>query len=293
MRYVTVPYQSAIVFSDCIVFMSALPFRKPLRQLYLQAMRRVLYKRPEITPGGPAIVFAPHQDDETLACGGTILKKRRSNVRVEIVFMGDGASTNPWFSPAEMRSMRLREALAAVELLGVDKTQVRFLDFPERKVGEHELAAARAVYEILTSERPQEVFIPCSRDRNSDHVATNRIVWTALSKYGAPIVVYEYAIWFWHHWPLVDSSETRFRRRLGILREGLIQCSYLLREFNCCAFVGDVLKEKRAALAQHASQTKQLVPDPLWSTLHDVANGEWLPLLFQEYEVFRRSSAPR
>ena len=37
-----------------------------------------------------AMVFAPHPDDETLGCGGTVVKLRRAGVDVHIVFMTDG-----------------------------------------------------------------------------------------------------------------------------------------------------------------------------------------------------------
>ncbi|MEZ6086390.1 MAG: PIG-L family deacetylase [Phycisphaerae bacterium] len=37
-----------------------------------------------------AIVFSPHQDDEVLGCGGTIIKKIEQGADVHIVFMTNG-----------------------------------------------------------------------------------------------------------------------------------------------------------------------------------------------------------
>jgi len=265
--------------------------RTLLREQYLKLMMRMFRSRGEIIPGQSAIIFAPHQDDETLGCGGTILKKRQNGVSVRIVFMADGASNNPWFSPAQMHSMRLDEARAAASALGVDDDHVTFLNFPEGDLRNKRLEAISAVREILERERPAEVFIPYWRDNNPDHVATNKIVWAAARESALPLTVYEYPVWFWQHWPLTGHSSTAsLRRRLEGLRHGIVCSACLLGQFNARAFVGDVLHGKKAALAKHVSQTVQLVADPRWSTLHDIADGEWLDLMFQDYEVFRRKS---
>src|SRR5262245_5575363 len=68
-----------------------------------------------------AIVFAPHEDDEVLGCGGTILRKRRLGADVAVVFMTDGSGSHPGLMPAdEMKELRAAEARAACSLLGVD-----------------------------------------------------------------------------------------------------------------------------------------------------------------------------
>jgi LmbE family N-acetylglucosaminyl deacetylase len=264
--------------------------RSALRREYLKFVLRGFPKRTNILPGHDAIVFAPHQDDETLGCGGTILKKRQNRVPVRIVFMADGASKNPWFSPAEMRAMRLDEAKAAACALGVADDHVTFLDFPEGELRNHRPDATVAVQRILETEQPSEIFIPFWRDTNADHVATNEIVWEGARKSGLPLTIYEYPIWFWQHWPLTAPPlGASLKRNLAVIRHGVI-CASLVSQFNAEAFVGDVLHDKRRALAKHVSQTVQLVSDMRWSTLHDVAEGEWLDVMFQNYEIFRRKS---
>jgi len=42
--------------------------------------------------GRRVIIFAPHPDDETLACSGTIIKKIAEGCEVYIVFMTDGGN---------------------------------------------------------------------------------------------------------------------------------------------------------------------------------------------------------
>lgn len=41
-----------------------------------------------------ATVFSPHSDDETLGCGGTIIKKKRAGAKVKIVFIPDGRKSH-------------------------------------------------------------------------------------------------------------------------------------------------------------------------------------------------------
>ena len=55
----------------------------------------------------PALVFAPHQDDETLGCGGTILKKRAAGAEVGLVFLADGGTSHEKLMvPQEMATLR-------------------------------------------------------------------------------------------------------------------------------------------------------------------------------------------
>ena len=82
------------------------------------------------------IVFAPHPDDETLGCGGTIAKKLREGYDVLIVFMTDGRNalsklfnvcSNP--TPLELREIRKEEAKKASKILGVEEEKLIPVDW--------------------------------------------------------------------------------------------------------------------------------------------------------------------
>ena len=67
--------------------------RQIVRKIYL-AFIYFYFRLFNQTPNSDAcIVFAPHQDDETLGSGGTIIQKKRKGADVKIVFMTD--VTNP------------------------------------------------------------------------------------------------------------------------------------------------------------------------------------------------------
>lgn len=238
-----------------------------------------------------AVVFSPHPDDETLGCGGTIIKKTRAGAEVKIVFMTDGRKSHRHIiSENKLKSMRASEALAASKKLGVEEAVV-FLAFEDGELSKNQNSAVHKVIKILSSQQPHEIFIPYYKEPllwSADHLATNRIVLAALQAYGRKAVIYEYPIWFWYHWPWMSMPIHNIRRLLAYLTNSPVSLLSLLRDFQCSIFVGDVLELKRAALDQYASQMKRIIPDPRWLTLSDISNGEFLECFFQDHEVFRR-----
>lgn len=269
------------------------PYLKTLtRRFYRLAMNCLVSSLEEADLKRPAIVFAPHPDDETLGCGGTIIKKRRTGADVQIVFMADGSYTSyDLVSADELRSTRSEEALAASRLLGVEESDVIFLGFEDGKLDENLDAATDRVVEILAREQPLEIFVPYHQDRDplSDHLAANTIVVSALQVLGQRVMVYEYPVWFWYRfWPWTGRLRTS-----RLLVKSLGSCWSLLRDFRHSVYTGDVLELKRAALDQHRSQMTRLVNDPRWPILSDVSDAEFLESFFQEYELFYRYRLPR
>ncbi|HPC96841.1 MAG TPA: PIG-L family deacetylase [Sedimentisphaerales bacterium] len=244
-----------------------------------------------------AIVFSPHFDDETLGCGGTILRKKKAGAPVTIVFMTDGSKSHTHLiSEEQSRTMRRQEGRAAGRALGLREDDILLLDFEETKLEEHWEAACSRVREILIDQRPDDVFIPYRKEPllwSADHRATNRIVVSALRAIGRKTRVYEYPIWFWCHWPWVRFP---LRRRREIIRHwidhGPLRSVDLLRDFRCAIPVKEVVECKRAVLAEHKSQMTRLLPDVQWRTLRDVADGEFLACFFQDCEVFHTYLLP-
>lgn len=263
------------------------------RQIYRRALSRVAREISGEDLKRSAIVFSPHPDDDTLGCGGTIIRKRMVGAEVHIVFMTGGCqSHNQLIAEDELRSIRAAEALAASRRLGVAESRAHFLDFRDGELGKHEDAAVFRVAGILERQRPDQVFVPYHREAPPDHSATHRIVVSALRVCGSKVTIYEYPIWFWHQWPWVSVPVTAPREVLALLKDSLVSGLgvRLLWDFRCSVYIADIMELKRAALDQHKSQITRLIPDPRWPTLDDVWNGEFLACFFQEIEVFRRYS---
>ena len=241
------------------------------------------------------VVFAPHQDDETLGCGGTIILKRQAGTPVTIVFMTDGSTSHRRFmATPELRRVRRQEALDAAELLGVTSDHLHFLDFPDGQLSGSHAAAVSNVCELLGRLQPDEVFVPYRADGTADHEATYRVVAESIHHLGLEPRIYEYPVWLWNQWPWVplklelkrDTARTLWRT----LRSGL--GLRVFEGFETAVFVGDVLPKKRQALDQHRSQMTQLLPEVGWPILSDVSDGEFLKCFFQDFEIFRCTNPP-
>lgn len=260
------------------------------RQFCRSIMNHFMNKYDENNLSLSTIVFSPHPDDETLGCGGTIIKKIKAGAEVKLVFMTDGRKSHRHLiSEKELKSIRSAEALAASQMLGINEREVIFLDFEDGELSKNQNSAIQKVLKILLNQQPYEVFIPYHKEPllwSEDHLATNRIVLAALQAYGRKVVIYEYPIWFWYRWPWVSLPIGNLRRLFGFLKHSFVLPSSLLSEFRCSVYIGDVLELKRAVLNQYKSQMTRLIPDPRWQTFADVSNGEFLECFFQEYEFF-------
>lgn len=239
----------------------------------------------------PAVVIAPHQDDETIGCGGTIVRKRRANVPVKIVLMTDGSASHAGLIDGqELAALRSNEVVAAAKTLGVGENDVLQLRFQDGQLFRHTAEAIARIRAILERERPAQVFIPYYQDGSTDHLATTRIVYAATEEFFPDTMIYEYPTWFWCYWPWIGLPG-KLRERLPAIGKSAAANWSLLREFRCFVEIGDVLAVKRAALAQHCSQVERRQSRPEWFILDDVSGGEWVDCFFQPREIFFRHPA--
>ena len=91
---------------------------------------------PMVCSDRPAIVIAPHQDDETFGCGGLIAIKKANGIPVTIVFLTDGrgAARLPGTTEEHLVKNRRHEAIAASISLGVPETDLHFLNLPDTQL---------------------------------------------------------------------------------------------------------------------------------------------------------------
>jgi len=169
------------------------------------------------------IVFAPHPDDETWGCGGTIAKKLREGYKVLIVVMTDGRyafkkvlgiDSDP--TPEELKEIRKEEVKRAVKILGVPEENLVFLNFIDGELEKHEKEAEEKVVEILSENNPSEIYIPYKKDSHPDHRATYRIVKKAIKKLGLHASLYQYSIGqrYARIGPIIDSLINLFKHHM-------------------------------------------------------------------------------
>ncbi len=115
------------------------------------------------------LVIAPHPDDETIGCGGTLCRSAQRGDRITVVFLTSGELGLKHLPKEKAWAIREREARSAAKVLGV--SDLEFLRQADWFVGENIPAASRALAPVLQRTQPQVVFVPHEHDEHPDHRA--------------------------------------------------------------------------------------------------------------------------
>ena len=233
----------------------------------------------------PTLVIAPHPDDETLGCGGTIARKAELGVEVWVAFLTDGRHSHPVPDPAELGARRRREARDAMEQLGIDPRHLYFLEFIDGALESQLPACAAAISDLLRRLPVRQVFTPYLRDPHPDHAAASRSTIAAAARAGRMLTVFEYPVWFWDDRPWVEWPETVDSRTTPTARYLLRNVGRALRDLRSCVDVRPQRSRKQSALDAYATQMSPQTPE--WWTLADASNGQLLARLVGPREFFR------
>lgn len=198
---------------------------------------------------GRVMVIAPHQDDESLGCGGTIALLRQAGVPVHVVFVTDGSLSHPnsqKYAAPKLTELRESEAVEALKILGVEADDITFLRQKDGHLPHHGDSgfeeAAALIKEVLDNVKPETLLLPWQRDPHPDHRATWQLVRHAVNEMDVDYRVLEYLIWLWERAAAEDLP-----------LPGEVQAWRVNIE--------PVIDQKRQAIAAHASQTTGLIDD--------------------------------
>lgn len=121
------------------------------------------------------LVVAPHPDDETIGCGGTMAMLADAGADVKVVVATDGEATIGSPHPPEgTAALRRAEAEAACAVLGVPAPV--FLGLPDGGLAERVPALASGLRRVHDALDPQLVLTPWPLDRHPDHRTCARVV---------------------------------------------------------------------------------------------------------------------
>ena len=123
------------------------------------------------------LVIAPHPDDETLCCAGTIMNFVEKGDKVKVVIVTDGRYGSPdkeLKGTEKLVRIRREEAMRVFKMLGVEDYE--FLNFEDSKVNVKSKEVEEKLSEILKEYKPDIVFAPSPFDRHSDHSEIGKIV---------------------------------------------------------------------------------------------------------------------
>src|SRR5262245_10596521 len=140
------------------------------------------------------VVIAPHPDDESIGCGGTLCLHTLGGDRVAAVFLTSGELGLKHLSREE--AWRVREGEAAAAAAGLGRADLAFLRRPDWFVGEGVEAAAALLRPLLARQVPQSIYLPHDREWHPDHGAALAVVRAALRASGLPApVLLTYEVW--------------------------------------------------------------------------------------------------
>lgn len=170
------------------------------------------YEELNIGPKAKCICLAPHPDDESIGCGGVLLKYSE---QFEVVLLTDG-SLGGNMSPAEMAKLREKEFISAMNFAGIKK-------YRTMKVSDRSLKRNLNVLEKLNLHDYDYVFIPSPYETHIDHCCIFKKVKKIL-KWSAKTHILTYDVWSSQPYPNLycDISDIYERKR------ALIEDNYCL-----------------------------------------------------------------
>jgi LmbE family N-acetylglucosaminyl deacetylase len=124
------------------------------------------------------LVVAPHPDDESIGCGGTICLHRRRGDRVQAAFLTSGERGIAGVPYETARAIREAEATAAGEELSLAKLD--FLRMPDLGVAEQIESGVHQLRAILNTSTPEVIYLPHPSETHPDHQAALPLVRRAL-----------------------------------------------------------------------------------------------------------------
>jgi len=130
------------------------------------------------------LILSPHCDDETLGAGGLIQRALSKNSKVKVVIITD-------CNKRKKGNLRKKETLKALDILGVKKDNVLFLNFPELGIetSQKEAELSQRLREEIKIFSPSLIVSPHLEDTHPDHKVVGKVV-SELTKYKNIQIIY-------------------------------------------------------------------------------------------------------
>jgi LmbE family N-acetylglucosaminyl deacetylase len=121
------------------------------------------------------LVIAPHPDDESLGCGGTIAQYTQAGAIVELVVVSDGAALDEHGQArANLVDERQQETKAATAVLGISRAEA--LGFPDGQLAGHQQDIQEALRARIAVFQPELILCPSPVDSHPDHIVAARAI---------------------------------------------------------------------------------------------------------------------
>lgn len=126
--------------------------------------------------GQRVLVVAPHPDDEAIGCVGAVLLHAAAGSRVRIAIATDGRGSRTLTDPDAMARQRRAEAIAAAQLMRIERLEC--LDLPEGNWQPGELTSRLS--HLIEEFAPELIYAPSRIDFHPEHLAVAHALARAL-----------------------------------------------------------------------------------------------------------------
>ena len=187
------------------------------------------------------LVIAAHPDDEVLGCGGTIARLASEGSHVEILILGEGATSRDDGGRAEVERLQA-DARAAAQVMGA--ANVRFASLPDNQFDTIPLLdVIKEIESVIEEVQPEVVYTQHGGDLNVDHQITFRAVMTAVRPMKGRSVRALYA------YEVASSTEWAFQKFEPVFRP------------TCFVDISETLEQKIEAMAAYEGESRS-APHP-------------------------------
>ena len=139
------------------------------------------------------LVLAPHPDDETIGCGGTLLRHAKQRDDVHVVFLTSGEKGGHGRPEAETLRVRENEARKATRIHGVSR--IEFWHLPDGAL-RPTAVAVELLRKKLKHFKPDRIYVTHEQEMHPDHRGAVRLLRRALAGLkGKSPEVLGYEVW--------------------------------------------------------------------------------------------------
>jgi LmbE family N-acetylglucosaminyl deacetylase len=127
------------------------------------------------------LILAPHPDDESIGCGGTIALYSSKGIDVHLAVISSGENIALEYSKdIDIAAVRRRELEVSSQILGIKN--VYFLGFPDGQLALNKEGIEEKLKEIIDKINPDIIFAPCPFEHHADHRAVSEAAISFLIK---------------------------------------------------------------------------------------------------------------
>lgn len=159
-----------------------------------------------------ALVIAPHPDDESVGCGGSIIRHVKSGSRVKVIFLTDGNKGDfEGRFGKEYVEVRKKSTQKAMDILGV--MDYEFWGYGDRILYQEVQGVREKLFRVIETFSPSLIYVPSPFEVHPDHKIAFEVVWGLREKLKVHLAFYEILITLYPNILVDITAEMKIKRR--------------------------------------------------------------------------------